>query len=279
MLDIESVRNGNCDLKKLELSSYVGRPVKDLLDYLATFEGSPIKISVNGGLCKLANGGVAVNLGCESEIVESANVIGDGYTSPDLISIITTPFELPVHKAMGTIEAIAYYLAKKGASVESSIYLGSNASQIATELYRLGFTSVDDPVVQLVGELWLSDFCMYTSLMYNATNILRIAQEEIAKQITTDDQREVVAIALYIAGKLCTKEVNEGSNFIGHDAVELAIELYKHGYKTIAEPIVSIAAEMYTGSSACLIVQNAAIAHRDIYQAVYSSKTQQLLGF
>ena len=198
---------------------------------------------------------------------------------PVRISIGTTPWQVAVREMASAIEVLAYYLAKKGASVESSLYLGSNAAELATELYRLGFTSVDDPVVQLVGELWLSDFCMYTSLMYNATNILRIAQEEIAKQITTDDQREVVAIALYIAGKLCTKEVNEGSNFIGHDAVELAIELYKHGYKTIAEPIVSIAAEMYTGSSACLIVQNAAIAHRDIYQAVYSSKTQQLLGF
>lgn len=282
MLDIESVRNGNCNSRKPDLSAYMNKQVKDLVAYLTSFKDGDFLIHSADSLdtvYRIKEGNIVeADHRTDDCVIKSCDMfIKQG--EPVRISIGTTSWQVAVREMASAIEVLAYYLAKKGASVESPLYLGSNAAELAIELVRLGFTSIDDPVVQLVGELWAGDYCMYTSLVYSATNILRIAQTEIVTQITADDQREVVVIALYIAGKLGTKKVYVGSDSIGHDAVELAIELYKHGYKTIAEPIVSIAAEMYTGSSACLIVQNAANTLRDIHKSVYSDKTKVLLWF
>lgn len=281
MLDIESVRNGNCDSEKLDLSAYMNKQIKDLVAYLASFKDGDFLIQSAGSFDTMyrikAGNIVEADYEWDDYVIKDCDVfIRQG--EPIRISVGATNWKLAVREAASSIEVIACYLAKKSASVESPLYLGSNAAELATELYKLGFTSVNDPVVQLVGELWASDFCMYTSLVYSATNILKIAQEEIAKQITADDRREIVTTALYIAGKLCAKETGKGSNSIAHGAVELALELYKCGYKNMKDPIVLIAAEMYTGTSASSTVQNAAIAQRDVHKAARCSKIQKILG-
>lgn len=282
MLDIESVRNGNCDSKKLDLSAYMNKQIKDLVTYLASFKNGDFLIqtaSSRDTIYRIEAGNIVeADREWDDYVIKDCDMfIRQG--EPVRISVGIVPWELAVREVASSVEVVACYLAKKGASVESPICLGSNAAELAAELYKLGFTSVNDRVVQLVGELWTSNFGTYTSLISSATNILKIAQEEISAQVLIDHQWTVVTIALYIAGKLCAKEANKGSNSIAHDAVKLAIELYGCGYKNMKDPIVSIAAEMYTGTSAELTVQNAISSYRDVCKATHCSKIQKILGF
>ncbi len=282
MLDIESVRNVNCDSKKLDLSAYMNKQLKDLVAYLTSFKDDDFLLQTPFSLEIMyrieAGNIVEADHEWDEYVIKSCDMfIRQG--EPVRISIGTTPWKVAVREMASAIEVLAYYLAKKGASVESSLYLGSNAAELATELYKLGYTSVNDRVVQLVGELWASNFGTYTSLIDSATNILKIAQEEISAQVLIDHRCTVVTVTLYIAGKLCAKETGKGSNSIAHDAIELAIELYKCGYKDVKDPVVLIAAEMYTGTSAELTVQNAISAYGDVHKATRSSKIGEALGF
>lgn len=282
MLDIESVRSGNCDSKKLDLSAYINKQLKDLVAYLTSFKDDDFLLQTPFSLDTMyrieAGNIVEADHEWDEYVIKECDVfIKKG--EPVRISVGATPWKVAVYEIASAIEALACYLAKKGASVESPLYLGSNSTELAAELYKLGFTSVDDRVVQLVGELWSSNFGTYASLIRNATNILKIAQEEISAQVLIDHRCTVVTATLYIAGKLCAKETGKGSNSIAHDAIELAIELYKYGYKDIKDPVVLIAAEMYTGTSAELTVQNAISAYGDLHKAANYSKIKEALGF
>lgn len=282
MLDIESVRNGNCDPRKPDLSAYMNKQVKDLVAYLTSFKDGDFLIhsaDSRDTVYRIKEGNIieADHRGDDCVLKSCDMFIKQG--EPVRISIGTTPWKVAVREMVSAIEVLADYLAKKGASVESPLYLGSNAVELATELYKLGFTSVNDRVVQLVGELWSSNFGTYASLISNATNILKIAQEEISAQVLIDHRCTVVTATLYIAGKLCAKETGKGSNSVAHDAIELAIELYKYGYKDIKDPVVLIAAEMYTGTLAELTVQNAISAYGDLHKAANYSKIKEALGF
>lgn len=282
MLDIESVRSGNCDSKKLDLSAYINKQLKDLVAYLTSFKDDDFLLQTPFSLDTMyrieAGNIVEADHEWDEYVIKECDVfIKKG--EPVRISVGATPWKVAAYEIASAIEALACYLAKKGASVESPLYLGSNSTELAAELYKLGFTSVDDRVVQLVGELWSSNFGTYTSLISSATNILKIAQEEISAQVWIDYRCKVVTTVLYIAGKLCAKEIGKGSNSIAHDAIELAIELYKYGYKDVKDPVVLIAAEMYTGTSAELTVQNAISAYGDVHKATRSSKMGEALGF
>lgn len=282
MLDIESVRNDNCGLRKLDLSAYMNKQIKDLVAYLTSFKDGDFLIQTplsRDTMYRIEAGNIVeADHEWDDYVIKDCDVFIKK-SEPVRISISTTYWKVAVREIASAVEVLAYYLAKKGASVESPLYLGSNAAELATELYKLGFTSVDDHVVQLVGELWASNFGTYTSLINNATNILKIAQEEISAQVSIDHQYTVVTATLYIAGKLCAKEIGKGSNSIAHDAIELAIELYKCGYEDVKDPIVLIAAEMYTGTLAELTVKNAISSYGDVRKAASFSKIKETLGF
>ena len=282
MLDIESVRTGNCDSRKPDLSAYINKQIKDLVAYLTSFKDGDFLIHSADSLdtvYRIKEGNIieADHRGDDCVLRSCDMFIKQG--EPVRISIGTTPWKVAVREIASEVEVLACYLAKKGASVESPLYLGSNAAELATELYKLGFTTVNDRVVQLVGELWASNFGTYTSLINSATNIFKIAQEEISAQVSIDYQCKVVTIAMHTAGKLCAKETGKGSNSIAHDAIELAIELYKRGYRNIKDPVVLIAAEMYTGTVAELIVKDAISSYEDVCKAVSFSKIKETLGF
>lgn len=282
MLDIESVRNDNCGSRKLDLSAYMNKWVKDLVAYLTSFKDENFLIQSTRSLetmYKIEAGNIVETDSKWDKLVIGSCSIVKRQGGLMFISVTAVHWALAVHSVTIDIEIIAHYLVRKGASVESPTNLGSNAAELAIELYRLGFTTIDDPVVQLVGELWTSNFCTYTSLISSATNIVDIIRKDIFSQIAADDKYDVVAIALYIAEKLCTKVVGKGSNSIAHGAVELAVELYKLGCKTKANSVVSIATEMYTGTSASLVVQNAIASNDDIYRVTRSSKIKETLGF